>query len=190
MQCYACELDAVQECPRCGALYCDDHGEALCDRCQDPALALPSYQIYRGSIIALLIGSVFAVWLLVLPPAGADRDGPPAPLAGFTPPATATATEQPTATVAPTEAPIVTATSTAVATSTATSTATPVATAEPEPAFEEYTVESGDSLFLIAERLLPAGRELDEFADEIAEINGIDDPTSIQIGQVLQIPKS
>jgi nucleoid-associated protein YgaU len=171
-------------------LYCDDHGEALCDRCQDPALALPSYQIYRGSIIALLIGSVFAVWLLVLPPAGADRDGPPAPLAGFTPPATATATEQPTATVAPTEAPIVTATSTAVATSTATSTATPAATAEPEPAFEEYTVESGDSLFLIAERLLPAGRELDEFADEIAEINGIDDPTSIQIGQVLQIPKS
>jgi LysM repeat protein len=187
VQCYACELDATQECPRCGALYCDDHGDALCDRCQDPALALPSYQIYRGSILALLIGSVFAVWLLVLPPAGADRDAPPSPLAGFTPP-TPTATVE----VTPTPTPVVTSTPAVTATPTATSTPspTPTATATPEPTFETYVVESGDSLFLIAERFLPAGRDLGEFADEIAEINGISDPTQIFIGQELQIPGS
>ena len=48
-------------------LYCDDHGDALCERCMDPASALPSYRVYRGSLIALLIGSIFAVWLLVRP---------------------------------------------------------------------------------------------------------------------------
>ena len=189
MQCYACELDATQECPRCGALYCDDHGEALCDRCQDPALALPSYQIYRGSIIALLIGSVFAVWLLVLPPAGADRDAPPAPLAGFVPPTPTPAVEAtPSATATP-ATPIATVTP-ATPTSTATIRPTPAATAPAEPTFEEYIVESGDSLFLIAERFLPAGRDLSEFADEIAAVNDIDDPTQIFIGQILQIPSS
>lgn len=169
-------------------LYCDDHGDALCDRCQDPSLALPSYQIYRGSILALLIGSVFAVWLLVLPPAGADRDAPPSPLAGFQPP-----TPTPTVEVTPTMTPTATATPTAAtstATATGTPTATPTATETPEPTFETYLVEEGDSLFLIAERFLPTGRELGEFADEIAEINGIDDPTQIFIGQELQIPTS
>ena len=33
----------------------------------DPALALPSYRVYRGSLLALLVGSIVAVWLLVLP---------------------------------------------------------------------------------------------------------------------------
>lgn len=170
-------------------MYCDDHGDALCDRCQDPALALPSYQIYRGSILALLIGSVFAVWLLVLPPAGADRDGPPSPLAGFQPP-TPTATVEATPTMTPSATPTATAAATSTATATSTPTATPTTTATPEPTFETYLVEEGDSLFLIAERFLPAGRELGEFADEIAEINGIDDPTQIFIGQELQIPTS
>ncbi len=185
MQCYACELDATQECPRCGALYCDDHGEALCDRCQDPTLALPSYQIYRGSILALLIGSVFAVWLLVLPPAGADRDAPPAPLAGFTPP---TPTPTVEVTPAPTASPTPIATSTPTATPTATATAAATPTATPEATFETYIVESGDSLFLIAERFLPAGRDLTEFTDEIAEVNDIPDPTQIFVGQELEIP--
>jgi LysM repeat protein len=172
-------------------LYCDDHGDALCDRCQDPALALPSYQIYRGSILALLIGSVFAVWLLVLPPAGADRDAPPSPLAGFQPP-TPTATVEVTPTPTPTPSPTSTATATATseATATSTPTATPTVTSTPEPTFETYVVEEGDSLFLIAERFLPAGQDLGEFADAIAEINGIDDPTQIFIGQELQIPTS
>lgn len=164
-------------------MYCDDHGEALCDRCQDPALALPSYQIYRGSILALLIGSVFAVWLLVLPPAGADRDAPPAPLAGFTPP-TPTPTVEVTTT--PTPTPLATSTPTPTPTATPTPNATPAAT--PEATFETYIVESGDSLFLIAEQFLPPGRGLSEFTDEIAEVNDIPDPTQIFVGQELEIP--
>ncbi|MDA0256352.1 MAG: hypothetical protein O3C25_01225, partial [Chloroflexi bacterium] len=66
----------------------------------DPNLALPSYRVYRGSLLALLVGSVFAVWLLVLPPDGADSDGPPASLAWLLP----SATPSPTATLEPTPA--------------------------------------------------------------------------------------
>jgi hypothetical protein len=43
-------------------------------------------------------------------------------------------------------------------------------------------------MFWIAELFLPAGRELDEFVDEISAVNEVPDPTLIQVGQVLDIP--
>ena len=61
----------------------------------DPAIAMPSSRVYRGSLIALLLGSVFAVWLLVLPPAVADLDQPPGSIGAIisSPVPTETATE-------------------------------------------------------------------------------------------------
>ena len=61
MECFLCERDATRECDRCGALYCDDHGDALCERCSDPDLAIPSHRLYRGALIALFAGSLFAL---------------------------------------------------------------------------------------------------------------------------------
>jgi hypothetical protein len=79
MQCFRCDEPAVQECQRCGHVYCEDHGEVLCQQCMDPATALPPSRIYRGSMLALLIGAVFAIWLLldggVVTDAGADPPG-------------------------------------------------------------------------------------------------------------------
>ncbi len=154
----------------------------------DPSLAMPSPRVYRGSLIALLLGSIFAVWLLVLPPAGADQDSPPASIGGIV------STPQPTATPEPTVAGEPTATATAAPTSTpvATSTPDPAGTAEPtaEPTATAvtYTIVAGDTMLAIAEQFLPPGRELNEFANEIAAANGIGDITQIQVGQVLEIP--
>lgn len=188
MRCFQCDDEATQECPRCGALYCDAHGDALCARCMDPALAMPSYRVYRGSILALLVGSVVAVWLLVLPPAGADQDGPPQALSGLV------NTPTPVAST-PTPTPTATATSTAEATGTATEepedTATPTPTSTPTPtpqAEQTYTVQPGDTLFAIAERFAPAGTDISTFANRIATANNIVDHTALQIGQVLVIP--
>src|SRR5215207_10226417 len=100
MDCYQCDQPAVQECARCGTLYCDDHGDTLCDRCMDPFNALPSSRVYRGSLLALLIGTVFAVWLLVRPGTG-DAGTPPAGLVGVLP----STTIVPTATVTVEAAP-------------------------------------------------------------------------------------
>lgn len=183
MRCFQCDEDATQECPRCGALYCDDHGDALCDRCTDPALALPSYRVYRGSLAALLVGSVVALWLLVLPPASADRDGPSQTIAGLmdTPTPTATPTETPEG---PDPTPTPTPTTTPVAT--ATPSPTPEATAEPEE--QTYIVQGGDTLLGIAEEFAPAGVDPADFQDRLQEANGITDPSSLQIGQELIIP--
>ena len=182
MECFRCDQDAVQECPRCGALYCDQHGEALCERCMDPELALPSYRVYRGSLLALLVGTVFAVWLLVRPPATSDADGPvPAALAGVIATATATATATPDAT----------ATATATPTPTPTPTATPeaTATATPEPAAErEYTVAEGDTLFSIAVEYLPPGTDVLTFMETLASFNELEDANAIVLGQVIRIP--
>ena len=135
MECFLCEQDAVQECARCGALYCDDHGEALCERCSDPALALPSYQVYRGSLLALIVGSVFALWLLIRPPGGNDLDAAAEslpPIAG-TPVVLAPAADLPsTATPAPTPSSGGTP-ATAVATPAADENETPEPTATSSP---------------------------------------------------------
>ena len=202
MECFLCKQDAVQECPRCGALYCDDHGEALCERCMDPALALPSFWVYRGSLLALFVGSVFALWLLLRPPDGADLDSAAAasdrPPPGIAATAVSLAPAAPTpgaqATPAATPAPTETATPAAAPDATATpsptpaTTATPAATATPDPRPQTYTVQSGDTLILIAERFLPEGGDLDEYVAELAAFNGIDNIAIVQIDQVLQIP--
>ena len=192
MECFLCDQDAVQECARCGALYCDDHGEALCERCSDPALALPSYQVYRGSLLALIVGSVFALWLLIRPPGGDDLDAAAEslpPIAG-TPVALAPAIDPPSA-VTPAPTPSSDSTpSTPVADADETPAPTPTsspASTLPQRA-TEYTVQPGDSLILIAEQLIEPGGDVDAFVLEIVDLNGITDSALIEIGEVLQIP--
>jgi nucleoid-associated protein YgaU len=169
----------------------DINGDEPLDESElDPSLAMPSPRVYRGSLIALLLGSVFAVWLLVFPPVGADRDSPPASIDRIA----AGATPQPTATSEPTAEPTVAATATPSSVVTATPRATPEVTATgeptavPEPEAVTYAVVPGDSMLGIAERFLPPGRETSEFANAIAQANGIFDITQIQVGQVLEIP--
>lgn len=55
---------------------------------------------------------------------------------------------------------------------------------EPEPAVRTYTVESGDSLWAIAERFYGDGNKY----QVIADASGIPNPDLIQPGQVLTIP--
>jgi hypothetical protein len=38
MQCYRCQREAVDRCYTCGALFCDEHGDVNCQRC-DTAIA-------------------------------------------------------------------------------------------------------------------------------------------------------
>lgn len=61
---------------------------------------------------------------------------------------------------------------------------TAAAEPEPEPAARTYTVESGDTLWAIAERFYGDGNRY----QAIADASGISDPDLIQPGQVLTIP--
>jgi nucleoid-associated protein YgaU len=184
LHCYYCGADATQECARCGALYCEDHGEALCQRCQDPVLALPSYRVYRGSLLALLIGTVFAVWLLVKPPSTSDADGP---IATTNAPAnTSKTTNAPAGTVA---GPETKAPAPAPAAETPAPTPPPAATATPKAsAPTEYTVAPGDTLSAIATRFAPPGRAPATYQQEIATLNGLGASGTINVGQVLRLP--
>lgn len=183
MDCYYCDNVAAQECARCGALYCDDHGDALCQRCMDPMHALPSYRIYRGSLITLLVGTVFAVWLLVQP-LGTDADGPlpnsisnvlGTPSAGESPvPKGVSVSGQPTAPAGQVAGP-------------PPSSPVPTATGTVPPL--SHTVEAGDTLVAIATKYLPAGKAVADFAIEIQQANGIADAATIRVGQTLRIPR-
>lgn len=192
MHCYACDEQATQECARCGALYCDSHGDALCARCMDPASAVPSYRVFRGSLAALLIGSIVAVWLLVLPPARADQDGPPSSIANLVQTGTPRPSVTPRAAVAPgesipTASPTPSATPTQTPSPAATATPSPTATVAPGQA-TTYTVQAGDNLISIAQRFTLSGGDVQATADAITKANNITDPRLIQVGQRLNIP--
>ena len=167
MKCYSCTNDATQECRRCGRLYCEEHGDELCAECLKPAGALPSFLLYRGSLLALLLGTAVALFLLLKPPEQASQSG----FNVVEPTATAAVARTPTA-----GAP---ATTPAVA---APATATPAATT--------YTVQEGDTLLDIAAQFQPPDESITDYSNRLAAANGLDpDNPLLHPGQTLTIPK-
>ena len=178
MDCYACDQEATQRCPRCGNPHCRDHGEDLCTDCLNPVNAAPSGTVFRVSLFVLLLGSVLALWLLIRPP------GLPGESSEVIVPETS-----PIASPVPITPSPVTTPETPVAGATAEPTPEPTDTPTPEPTPEpegpiEYTVEQDDTLFGIAEFFGIS------FEDLLA-INGLseEDAQFIQPGDVLAIPQ-
>lgn len=172
-ECTFCGKPAEQECPTCHNLYCADHGDDICLRCASPEAALPGAVLYRGSLLVLGAASILAIWLFLRPPeetAPAAADRPlPNPTSVFVSTATPTAEgDRPSPTATEVILP---------------ATPTPVFTPAPtEPVLNTYTVESGDTLGLIAE-------DFGTTVDEILAVNpDITDPESITPGQVIIIP--
>jgi len=181
MECYACENEATRQCRRCARVYCELHGGDLCGECLNPASALPSFNVYRGSLLALLVGTAVAVWLLVRPP-GPGSSEPEITLIDFTPTAIVTSvleTETP-----PSATPRAT-TPTARATPRPSATARPGPTDTPEP--RTYEVQQGDTLIGIAQQFAPPGVDPFDYADQIASANNLTGDL-ITPGQTLVLP--
>lgn len=137
MECYACEQEATQRCPRCGKPYCGDHGANLCLDCLDPAAAAPSNVVFRVSLFGLLGASVLALWLLIRPP---DVPGDTSAVVQPTPAPTAAPTIFPTESPSPTPSPV------------PTGTVTPAPTPTPAaPTPISYTIQDGDTIAGIAD---------------------------------------
>lgn len=187
MTCFACEQEPTQQCPRCGRPYCDDHGEDVCDACLEPASALPSFTLYRGSLLALLIGTFLAVWLILQPP-GETADSAVAPQV-VTP--TEAPIVQPTPSVpAGARTPAATRTPGAQETPASSPTQTPEAEGTGTPAAggtTTYTVAAGDSLFGICSNL--SSLDPVECIEQVLEINSISDAEAISVGETLTIPQ-
>jgi len=201
VNCYSCDAAATNVCKRCARPYCDDHGNAqYCADCLKPASALPSFNLYRGSLLVMLVGTAVAVVLIMRPPGetkGASpvivgRSSPTATVAGGTPVASASpGTPQPEGSTTPASGtPASSETPGTPATST-----TPGAGETPAPSptqspFNEYIVQEGDSVAGIAEAMLPAGDDLTAFENAIISLNGLDASNPIlQPGQKLLLPK-
>ena len=178
--CFACEREPEQQCARCGRPYCSDHGEELCDACLQPASGVPSFTLYRGSLLALLIGTALAVWLLIQPGGG---DGETA----FRPVAVPTSSDTGVATQVPSESPLA-----------GTASPGPVATQEPTPVpvetavpggMQVYVVEPGDVLSLVCQELAPPSMSVADCIDEVVLRNGLSSPDDISVGEELLIPQ-
>jgi hypothetical protein len=185
MECYACSNEATRQCRRCARVYCELHGGDLCGECLSPASSLPSFNLYRGSLLALLVGTAVALWLIVRPPSSGDSSGVVQLPLTTTPVVTELTdrTPRPSATPREDETPA----GTAEATRRPTRTPRPEPTDTPAP--REYIVQDGDTLLGIAERFAPAGVDPFAYAQDIAARSGlasVDSP--INPGQVLVLP--
>lgn len=189
MQCFACERQAQQRCPRCGNAFCNEHGDNLCDSCLDPMNAAPSRGVFRLALLGLLGGAVLSLWLLVRPPGvpgdessaisreptaspaltpaggGGGGTGSPTvtPLPGATTAAPSEGAASPTPTAQPTEAP------------------TQAPTDAPAGPIS-YTVQDGDTWFGIASAYGIDGATL-------AQYNGRTLDDFLQIGETILIPQ-
>ncbi len=182
MTCYACDNEPSQQCARCGRPYCEKHGEDFCDICLQPSSGVPSFTLYRGSLLALLVGTAIAVWLLVQPSGGRSESASrpivvtaTAPAAAARPLTTGTAGPQPT-TGAGTPQP----TSSAGA---ASSSRTPSAGGT-----GTYTVQSGDTLSAICSNNKPASMTVGDCVDQIKSLNGLTSD-DLDVGQKLKVPQ-
>jgi hypothetical protein len=165
-QCYYCDEPAREECPTCGRLFCDDHGDDVCVRCMAPASATPPAALYRGSILALLIATAVAIYLLVSPPEDRSRAGDVRTVATVTPMPASTV---PAAATQPARTP------------TAGASPTPQAATPTAPAARTHTVVAGDTLSGIAS-------QFGTTEDAIRAANPGVNLDPLQIGVVLTIP--
>lgn len=178
----------MNACKRCAKPYCEDHGNATyCAACLQPASALPSFNLYRGALLVMLIGTAVAVFLLVRPP-GESKGAPPV-VVGKTTATAASGTPQPTVAARTPQSTVDSASTTPGATGTPDGTRTPDASATESP-FGKYVIEAGDTLFDIANAHLPPGDNPVSFAKAIAALNGLDyDAPVLTIGKTLLLPK-
>ena len=172
IQCYACDNQATYQCRRCARVYCQLHGGELCAECMSPASSLPSFNLYRGSLLALLVGTAVALWLIVRPP-GSGSGG--VIISQVTPTSIVSQGTRTPAAGSPT-----------IATPGTPATGTPASTATPEP--RTYEVQDGDTLIGIATQFAPAGVDPFAYAQQIASANGIGVDQLINPGETLILP--
>lgn len=191
MECYACSNEAARQCRRCSRLYCEVHGGDLCAECLSPASSLPSFNLYRGSLLALLVGTAIAIWLLVRPPGSGN--GSEVVISQLTPSPIVTEVVA-TGTATPPSTPDLQATAGVGRTPAVNTTPTPRATQRPQatdtPAAQTYVVQSGDTLYGIADQFAPPGVDPVAYAAQIAAANNLGDLSSaiINPGQTLVLP--
>jgi hypothetical protein len=177
MECYACDQPAVIACKRCARPYCEDHGnQQYCSDCLHPASALPSFNLYRGALLTMLVGTALAVFLLVRPPG--DTTGAVPVVVGRSSPTPTVAGGGEGETPAP---------------QTPRSTSTPAGTPPPPPSptsdpYIRYTVVEGDNLYSIAEANLPPGDDLAAYVEAIANLNGISVDAVLSVGDTILLP--
>lgn len=179
--CHYCDRPAEAECPTCGRLYCPSHGEDVCLRCLAPESATPPALAYRGSLVALVVASLVALFLVISPPESKSHADPGRTVATATPAVLATAT--PTrAGGTPTAARSVTPQASATGGASPGASPSPTVNATSTPGGERsYTVQAGDTLSGIAAKFGTT-------VEAIQALNPGVSANSLQIGAVLRIP--
>ena len=143
---------------------------------------MPSFNLYRGALLTMLVGTAVAVFFIIRPP-GESGGAADVVVGQITATATPSGGGTSVSTVASTSTP-----GTPEPTGTP---ATPTPEAAPtEAPWIEYTIEEGDTLFDIATEFAPVGANIADYAAAIANFNGLDFENPVLTpGDLLLLPK-
>ena len=184
MLCPLCNNVASIECSLCGKLFCNNCCDVLCKNCSKPEIKDDEVFIYKGSLVLLLIASVFFTWFIfdnqkllndhnkieqnIIIDSTNEIKKDSSKVITLPPPVTVSipipSLEENNKSSKEEEAE------------------------KKEPKYQIYTVEEGDSLYAIAMQYIVLGEDIDEYLTKVAELNNIINPNDIQIGQKIRIP--
>ena len=194
LKCFACEREPTQQCPRCGRPYCDEHGEDFCNVCLEPSSGVPSFTLYRGSLVALLLGALLAIWLILQPSSESSGSAlivvtPTRAPAGnaLTTPGATTGSPQPAQS---SPQPGTTVAATSAATRPAGTTTPATGTPSTGGVTGEYVVVPGDTLSAICSDKIrrPASQSVTDCVTQIKTLNGLTSD-NLEVGQRLKVPQ-
>ena len=190
MLCPLCNNIATVECSICQKIFCNTCCDVLCKNCAAPDIKDDEILVYKGSLFLLLFASIFFTWFIF------DNQN-----------LLSNSNELQQSIIVESTNDINKETKDVIAINTPVTIAIPVPeknepkVEEPkveEPKVEEakveepkyviYTVKEGDSLYAIAMEYVVLGQDIDEYLKKVADLNDINNPNDIQIGQKIRIP--
>ena len=194
MPCPLCNNIATVECSICQKMFCNTCCDVLCKNCAAPDIKDDEIMVYKGSLLLLLFASIFFTWFIF------DNQN-----------LLNNSDELQQSIIIESTNAINKETKDVIEINTPVTIAIPVPeknepketsstdeTAKEEPKAEEpkaeepkyviYTVKEGDSLYAIAMEYVVLGQDIDEYLEKVADLNAINNPNDIQIGQKIRIP--
>ena len=198
MICSFCNQEAISDCASCNKSFCSDCGDVVCKECSNPKIKNTEILLYKGSLISLLVGSVFFIWFviggqnsikdmneikqqIIIQDASQDTLAKeevtvPVILPVIIPviiPAQKKIEEKKIEEKNDTEEP-------------SEKKDTPLE----KKLYDLYEVRDGDSLYAIAMQFNVLGYDIELFLEQIIKLNELNNPNDLQIGQIVRLPKN
>ena len=193
MICSFCNQEARNNCASCNRSFCSDCGDVICKECSSPKINNNEILLYKGSLISLLVGSVFFIWF-VIGGQNSIKD-----MNEIKQQIIIQNTSQDTLAKEEVTVPVIIPVIIPIQKKIEEEKIEEEKIEEPsekkdtlveKELYEFYKVQDGDSLYAIAIKFIVLSYDIEVFLEEIIKLNELNNPNDLQIGQLIRLPNN